>query len=112
MCVSAGWDAVIKLWAIDTSGSLVEKKTFIKHQEPVNSVEISPDGSLLFSGGNDKQVELFDIAEGIHLYGLSTTSAINCLACNPQRYWVCAATDDGISLWVSVSIFLYNFVRT
>merc|ERR1711862_824480 len=53
------------------------KTNHIGHQGYLNTVAVSPDGSLCASGGKDKQTMLWDLNEGKHLYtwtaGMSST---------------------------------------
>ncbi|CDY60778.1 BnaC05g50130D [Brassica napus] len=64
--VSASRDRTIKLW--NTLG----ESTLAGHTGYVNTVAVSPDGSLCASGGKDGVLTL---------------------------YWLCAATEQGIKIW-------------
>ena len=70
-----------------------------KHTAYVNSVTVSPDGSLCASGGKDGAAQLWDLSEGKHLYELEAGDIINCLLFSPNRYWLCAATEKCIKIW-------------
>lgn len=94
--VSAGWDNLVKLW--DLKKGKVEFD-FCGHTAPVNTVAISPDGSLCASGGADGIVMLWDVIEGTHLYSLEANSPIYSLCYSPCKYWLCAATESGIKIW-------------
>eukprot|EP00771_Trimastix_marina_P000004 gnl/Trimastix_PCT/100.p2 GENE.gnl/Trimastix_PCT/100~~gnl/Trimastix_PCT/100.p2 ORF type:complete len:318 (+),score=86.48 gnl/Trimastix_PCT/100:49-1002(+) len=94
--VSAGYDRIVKVWD-KTNCSL--KTDLIGHTAFINSVAISPDGSLCASGGKDGIVNLWDLSVGKHLYSLAAGSTVNSLVFSPSRYWLCAATDNGIKIW-------------
>lgn len=42
---------------------------------------------------------LWDLNEGKRLYSLDAGEIINGLVFSPNRYWLCAATDDSIKIW-------------
>jgi len=65
----------------------------------VNTVAVSPDGSLCASGGKDGVILLWDLAEGKRLYSLDAGSIIHALCFSPNRYWLCAATEQSIKIW-------------
>jgi len=96
LIVSAGWDKVIKVWNL-TNCKL--RANLVGHTGVINTLTISPDGSLVASGGKDGAAMLWDINEGKHLYSLTAGAAINALAFSPKNYWLCAATDKGIEIW-------------
>lgn len=60
---------------------------------------VSPDGSLCASGGKDGVILLWDLAEGKRLYSLDAGAIIHALCFSPNRYWLCAATEQSIKIW-------------
>ncbi|CAL0322258.1 unnamed protein product [Lupinus luteus] len=94
--VSASWDRTVKVWNL-TNCKL--KNTLAGHGGYVNTVAVSPDGSLCASGGKDGVILLWDLAEGKKLYSLEAGSIIHSLCFSPNRYWLCAATEQGIKIW-------------
>jgi len=95
--VSAGWDKVVKVWTLIEEFKL--KKTLVGHTGYINAVTVSPDGSLCASGGKDGTAMLWDLNEGKHLYSLDAGDIINALVFSPNRYWLCAGTNQGIKIW-------------
>lgn len=95
--ISAGWDKVVKIWALGEEFKL--KKNLTGHTGYINTVTVSPDASLCASGGKDGTAMLWDLMEGIHLYSLDAGDIINTLVFSPNRYWLCAGTDSGIIIW-------------
>ncbi|KAL3931720.1 MAG: hypothetical protein SGBAC_011177 [Bacillariaceae sp.] len=96
LIVSAGWDRLVKVWNL-TNCKL--RNDLIGHTGYLNTVCVSPDGSLAASGGKDNTAMLWDLNEGKRLYSLDAGQIINGLVFSPNRYWLCAATDDSIKIW-------------
>jgi len=94
--VSAGWDKLVKVWNLQNCKL---RTNLAGHTANVNSVTVSPDGSLCASAGRDGSVRLWDLNEGKHLYSLEGGDAINQLVFSPTKYWLCAATEAGIKIW-------------
>lgn len=94
--VSASWDKTVKIWNL-TNCKL--RSTLAGHGGYVNTVAVSPDGSLCASGGKDGMILLWDLAEGKRLYSLDASSIIHALCFSPNRYWLCAATESSIKIW-------------
>jgi len=84
---------------LDSDRRVPTKKSLAGHTGYINSVTVSPDGSLCASGGKDGTAMLWDLLEGVHLYSLDAGDIINSLCFSPNRYWLCAATDSGIKIW-------------
>ncbi|CAA6671396.1 unnamed protein product [Spirodela intermedia] len=83
--VSASWDRTVKAWNLSNCKL---RYTLKGHGGYVNTVAVSPDGSLCASGGKDGR-----------LYSLDAGAIIHALCFSPNRYWLCAATQDSIKIW-------------
>ncbi|EFJ37748.1 hypothetical protein SELMODRAFT_266532 [Selaginella moellendorffii] len=94
--VSGGWDKMVKVWNL-TNCKL--RTNLAGHSGYVNSVTVSPDGSLCASGGKDGVAMLWDLAEGKRLYSLDAGDIIHSLCFSPNRYWLCAATQQCVKIW-------------
>ncbi|XVE63993.1 hypothetical protein DITRI_Ditri07aG0065200 [Diplodiscus trichospermus] len=94
--VSASWDKTVKVWNL-TNCKI--RNTLTGHTGYVNTVAVSPDGSLCASGGKDGVILLWDLAEGKKLYSLEAGAVIHSLCFSPNRYWLCAATEQSIKIW-------------
>jgi len=94
--VSSGWDKTVKVWSL-TNCKL--KTNHYGHSGYLNTVTVSPDGSLCASGGKDGKAMLWDLNDDRHLYTLDHADTINALCFSPNRYWLCAATGPTISIW-------------
>jgi len=94
--VSAGWDKIVKVWNLSTCRL---KTNHFGHTGYINTVTVSPDGSLCASGGKDGSAMLWDLNDGKHLYTLGGNDVINALAFSPNRYWLCAAVGPVLKIW-------------
>ena len=114
LIVSAGWDKLVKVNFLPanfllSSPLLLSFKVWNLsncklrtnhhgHNSYVNTVTVSPDGSLCASGGRDGQAMLWDLNDGKHLYTLDSGDIINALCFSPNRYWLCAGKDHQLNL--------------
>ena len=73
--VSGGWDKLVKVWNL-TNCKL--KTNLVGHTGYINTVTVSPDGSLCASG-KDGVAMLWDLAEGKRLYSLDAGDIIPAL---------------------------------
>jgi len=94
--VSAGWDKVVKVWNLSNCKL---RNNLSGHTGYLNTVTVSPDGSLCASGGKEGTVMLWDLNEGKHLYSLDGGDIVHALIFSPSRYWLCAATQSKIRVW-------------
>lgn len=94
--VSAGWDKRVKVWSLSNCKLRTD---LIGHTGYLNTVTVSPDGSLCASGGKDGTAMLWDLNEGKRLYSLDAGDIIHSLTFSPNRYWLCAANTQGIKIW-------------
>jgi len=94
--VSAGWDKLVKVWSLSNCRLRTD---LIGHTGYLNTVTVSPDGSLCASGGKDGVAMLWDLSEGKRLYSLEAGDIIHSLVFSPNRYWLVAATNSCIKIW-------------
>jgi len=94
--VSAGWDKLVKVWSLSNCRL---KNNLAGHNGYLNTVTVSPDGSLCASGGKDGVAMLWDLLEGRRLYVLEAGDIIHSLVFSPNRYWLVAATSTAIKIW-------------
>jgi len=95
LIVSAGWDKLVKVW----NHQFTLRNNLEGHTGYVNTVTVSPDGSLCASGGKDGTAMLWDLNEGRRLSSLDASDIIHALVFSPVRYWLCAATASAIKIW-------------
>merc|ERR1712141_839013 len=96
--VSGGWDKVVKVWHLS---NFALKNNFEGHTGFINSVTVSPDGSLAASGGQDGKAFLWDLGENNNnpLHQLDGGEEVSTLVFSPNRYWLCAASGPVIKIW-------------
>jgi len=94
--VSCGWDKMVKVWHLNNCKL---RTSLIGHTGYLNTVTVSPDGSLCASGGKDGVAMLWDLSEGKRLYSLDAGDIIYSLCFSPNRYWLCAATQQCVKIW-------------
>ena len=94
--VSCGWDRVVKVWNL---ANCKLKNNHHGHNGYLNTVTVSPDGSLCTSGGKDSKALLWDLNDGKNLYTLEHNDIINALCFSPNRYWLCVAYGPSIKIW-------------
>jgi guanine nucleotide-binding protein subunit beta-2-like 1 protein len=94
--VSCGWDKLVKVWSLSNCKL---RTNLVGHDGYLNTVTVSPDGSLCASGGKDGIAMLWDLNEGKLLYKLDANDIIYSLVFSPNRYWLCAATGSSIKIW-------------
>ncbi|KMZ56137.1 Guanine nucleotide-binding protein subunit beta-like protein [Zostera marina] len=94
--VSGSWDRTVKVWNLSNCKI---RCTLSGHGGYVNTVAVSPDGSLCASGGKDTLTLLWDLTEGRMLYTLDAGSIVHALCFSPNRYWLCAATEQCVKVW-------------
>jgi len=96
--VSGGWDKVVKVWHLS---NFQIKSNFTGHTGYINSVTVSPDGSLAASGGQDGLAKLWDLGENNNnpLHTLEGGEEIYTLIFSPNRYWLCAACGSSVKIW-------------
>lgn len=96
LIVSGSVDKSVKVWNLKDCQL---KFNLVGHEGYINTVTVSPDGSLCASGGKDGNAMLWELNEGKHLSTLPANNVINALAFSPNRYWLVAGTNTGIKIW-------------
>ncbi len=82
------------------------------HNSYINTVTVSPDGSLCASGGRDGKAMLWDLNDGKHLYTLESGDTINSLCFSPNRYWLCAGKKKIFIIFLINSLVLFCYLAS
>jgi len=96
ICVTAGWDGLVKVWSLDKFELLF---TLTGHDGCVNSICVSPDGSMCASAGKDGKIIFWDLKDGKELYSIVVGEAINSIVFNPKFFTIAVATVKGIKVY-------------
>lgn len=80
--MSAGWDRMVKVWNLTNCRLKINHSG---HAGYLNTVTVSPDGSLCASGGKDCKAMLWDLNDGKHLHTLDHNDIISALCFSPNR---------------------------
>jgi len=94
--IASSWDKKIRVYNASDCGL---KFTLTGHENIVNTLDISPDGSLCASGSKDGIIKLWDLTDGHQTDELNAGCPVNALAFCPKNYWIAAATSKGIKIW-------------
>jgi guanine nucleotide-binding protein subunit beta-2-like 1 protein len=94
--ISTGYDRNVRVWDRQT---FQQKYALTGHTGYVNTLSISPDCTLVASGGHDQVINLFDIPEGKFLYSLPAGDIVNSLVFSPNHFWLAAGTDSGLKIF-------------
>lgn len=114
---SGSLDGTVRIWSLSTgecSGIVRDqtkgvgkwKETLRAYSNSISSIAISPDGSLLASGGSDTSVKLWDMATGelrrvlFQRMLTSRMTSVTCLAFSPDGHTLASASyHNTVKLW-------------
>jgi WD40 repeat protein len=91
--LAAGSYRIVTLWSVPT-GRL--DRTFTGHEGPVESLAAGPGGTLAFSGGEDKTIRAWDLAEGKPIRSLPIPAPAASLAVSPDGKILVVGGRDGL----------------
>ena len=97
--VSASF-GTIRIWNLKTGG-VVQTLDSVHSKKSVNTVAVSPDSSILASGGDDKNVIIWDLKTGRRIRTIPAhTAAVNAIAFSRDGKTLASCSDDKtVRLW-------------
>jgi len=97
VAVSCGWDRVVKVWSLGEEFKMLYTLTGATGY--LSTVCVSPEGSLCAAAGKEGTIFIYDLKEGKFLYSLEAGSEVYQLVFNPNKFWLCAATQKDIKVF-------------
>eukprot|EP00069_Balaena_mysticetus_P022261 bmy_13862T0 len=94
--ISCARDKLVKVWNLEYCKL---KSNHISPPGHLNTVTVSPDGSLCASEGNDGQAMLWHLNKSKHLYMPDGGDIINSLCFSLNHCWLCATMGPNTQLW-------------
>jgi len=98
---SSSWqpeDLFLYAWKNEISRLI---RTFIGHSDEVNTIAITPDGSLVLSGSRDKTLKLWEISTGKEIRTFTGHSdEVTAIAITPDgKFAISGSWDNTLKLW-------------
>jgi guanine nucleotide-binding protein subunit beta-2-like 1 protein len=86
----------VKVWSLEDFSL---KFDLAGHTANVDTIAISPDGSMCASAGKDGKIIFWDLKEGKELFTIEAGEPVNCVVFNPKQFFIAAATVKGIKIF-------------
>jgi WD40 repeat protein len=75
LLVTAGEDRIVRVWRLSPTGQVRGPAELQGHDGVIRSLALSPDGALCASGGEDRKIGLWDIAQEKHVGWVAAVGA-------------------------------------
>lgn len=100
---SASWDSTVRIWDLN-HGAIIRQfnsNADLAHQGTINHIDISHDGTLAVTAGDDARLVLWDIATGEPIREfVGHQEAVNAVEFSPDDTLIASAGDDDVlALW-------------
>ncbi|KAL0209261.1 hypothetical protein RCL1_003519 [Eukaryota sp. TZLM3-RCL] len=102
---SAGWDKLVKVFNLNT-GQI--RADLIGHTGYVNTIALSPEGSLCATGGKDGKILLWVVENCSLVATLDAECEIHQIVIHPTEKFLFAATDAGVKVYSLEALQLVN----
>jgi WD40 repeat protein/biotin carboxyl carrier protein len=100
LCLSGGADGVGRLWDLDGTSPKPLRVLDGKHRGAINCAAFSPDGAVCATGGDDRDINVWDVATGALKYKLTGHGgAVTGLQFLPKSQLLSAGKDKTLRLW-------------
>ena len=109
LIASCSDDSTIKLWKNNIHGF----SHLIKiHQSSVKSIDFSPSGKLLISGGKDKKIKIYSIPENKIISSLNNKYSINKVKMSPNSCLIALCDEKSAKIWdINKQKMLSNYIN-
>jgi WD40 repeat protein len=101
LCLTGAADGVARLWDLNGENAAPEPtKTVQAHRGSILCVAFSPDGKHFATGGDDREIAVYETESGKEKYRLRGHSgAVTAVTFTPRVQLVSAARDNTIRVW-------------
>jgi WD40 repeat protein len=94
---SGASDGVISIWYLNEANKVINSR---KHKGEITTLEFSPDGRLLVTGGADGATVVTEVRSGNELYRRLHDDQVKDIAFSPDGSWYATASNDRkIRVW-------------
>jgi WD40 repeat protein len=69
--ISGGEKGVIQVWNVGSNGLLTRANRFVGHSDDVKTITVSRDGKYVLSGGDDKKIHCWELANSRGKFGIA-----------------------------------------
>lgn len=100
-CLTGASDGIGRLWNLDGVGTTPERELKDQHQGAISCVAFSPDGRFCVTGGDDREICLWETATGTLQYRFPSghRAALTWVQFTPRAELVSAGRDNTLRVW-------------
>ncbi|KII65987.1 Guanine nucleotide-binding protein subunit beta-like protein [Thelohanellus kitauei] len=96
LVISAGYDGLGKVWGLKPAGL---RQNLRGHRMAINSISLSPNFSMLASGGKDGQILIWNLDTNEYIKSLEGGGAVSCVAIHPRYFLLAASVNESVKLF-------------